>query len=85
MKRATITLPNDLAEALEAYQRDQEVPPPLTAVAQVALVAHTWLHDLLRGAALVNPTVDDYMAATARVAQYRTRTPFEPISVTKPV
>ena len=37
MKRATITLPNDLAEALEAYQRDQEVPPPLTAVAQVAL------------------------------------------------
>src|SRR5438067_13103263 len=37
MKRATITLPNDLAEALEAYQRDQEVPPPLTAMAQVAL------------------------------------------------
>jgi hypothetical protein len=37
MKRATITLPNDLAEALAAYQRDQEVPPPLTAVAQAAL------------------------------------------------
>jgi predicted nucleic acid-binding protein len=33
-------------------------------------VVHTWLDDVLRGAALVNPTVDDCMAATARVAQY---------------
>ena len=33
-------------------------------------VAHTWLDDVLRGAALVTPTVDDYMAATARVVQY---------------
>ena len=33
-------------------------------------VAHSWLDDVLRGAALVNPTVDDYMAAAARVPQY---------------
>lgn len=37
MRRATITLPDELEEALEAYRRDQEVPPALTAVAQVAI------------------------------------------------
>jgi hypothetical protein len=37
MKRATITLSGDIEEALEAYRRDQEVPPALTAVAQAAL------------------------------------------------
>lgn len=37
MKRATITVTDDLEEALEAYRRDQEVVPALTAVAQAAL------------------------------------------------
>lgn len=37
MRRATITLPDELEEALEAYRRDQEVPPALTAVARVAI------------------------------------------------
>lgn len=37
MKRATITLPDDLERALEAYRRSQGVPPPLTALAQAAL------------------------------------------------
>lgn len=37
MKRATITLPDDLEEVLEAYQRSQDVPVPLTAVTQAAL------------------------------------------------
>ena len=37
MKRATITLPDDLEEILEAYQRSQDVPAPLTTVAQAAL------------------------------------------------
>jgi hypothetical protein len=37
MKRATITLSNDIEEALEAYRSDQEIPPALTAVAQAAL------------------------------------------------
>jgi hypothetical protein len=37
MKRATITLPDDLEEALEVYLRSQEVPLPLTAVTQAAL------------------------------------------------
>jgi hypothetical protein len=37
MKRATITLPDDLAEATENYLRSQEAPPALTTVMQTAL------------------------------------------------
>ena len=37
MKRATVTIPDDLAEAVESYVRAQEAPPPLTAVVQAAL------------------------------------------------
>lgn len=40
MKRATITLPDDLDDALEAYRRDQDVPPALTTVAQAALAEY---------------------------------------------
>jgi hypothetical protein len=37
MKRATITLPDELEEALEAYQRSQDLPLPLTTLTQAAL------------------------------------------------
>ena len=37
MKRATITLPDELEEVLKAYQRSQDVPVPLTTVTQAAL------------------------------------------------
>ncbi len=37
MKRATITLPDELEHALEKYLGSQDVPLPLTAVAQAAL------------------------------------------------
>jgi hypothetical protein len=37
MKRATVTIPDDLERAVEAYMRDLEVPPALTAVMQTAL------------------------------------------------
>ena len=37
MKRATITIPEDLAAAVEGYVQAQETPPPLTAVVQTAL------------------------------------------------
>lgn len=37
MRRSTITIPEPLAEALEAYQRDQEAAPSVTAVVQTAL------------------------------------------------
>lgn len=37
MKRATMTLPTDLAKAVDEYVRAQEAPPALTAVVQAAL------------------------------------------------
>jgi hypothetical protein len=37
MKRATMTLPDDLAEAVEKYVQAQDAPPALTAVVQAAL------------------------------------------------
>jgi hypothetical protein len=37
MKRATMTFPDDLAQAVEEYVRAQEAPPALTTVVQAAL------------------------------------------------
>jgi hypothetical protein len=37
MKRATITLPDDLAEATDKYLQAQDAPPALTTVMQTAL------------------------------------------------
>ena len=37
MKRATMTFPDDLAEAMDNYAQAQEVPPSLTTVVQTAL------------------------------------------------
>jgi hypothetical protein len=37
MKRATMTFPDDLAEALDEYIHMQDVTPALTAVMQAAL------------------------------------------------
>lgn len=37
MKRATMTLPDDLAKAVNDYQKAQEAPPALTTVMQAAL------------------------------------------------
>ncbi len=37
MKRATITVPKDLAAAVDGYVQAQETPPAFTAVVQTAL------------------------------------------------
>lgn len=37
MKRATVTISEDIESNLEAYLRRQDVAPPLTAVVQAAL------------------------------------------------
>lgn len=37
MKRATVSIPDDLAKAVDNYVRAQDAPPPLTAVVQAAL------------------------------------------------
>ncbi len=37
MKRASVTITDDLEKALEAYRRDQDIPPRLIDVMQAAL------------------------------------------------
>jgi len=37
MKRATMTLPDDLAKAVDEYVQAQDAPPALTTVVQAAL------------------------------------------------
>jgi hypothetical protein len=37
MKRATITLPDDLAAGIDEYRRAQDAPPAFTTVMQAAL------------------------------------------------
>jgi hypothetical protein len=37
MKRATITIKDDLETVLDSYVKSQEVPPTLTAIVQTAL------------------------------------------------
>jgi hypothetical protein len=37
MRRATITLSDDIAEAVDEYLRAQEAPPALTTVVQAAM------------------------------------------------
>lgn len=37
MKRATVTIPEELEKALEAYRRDAEISPGISAVMQAAL------------------------------------------------
>ena len=37
VKRATVSIPDDLAKAVNSYVRAQDAPPPLTAVVQAAL------------------------------------------------
>ena len=37
MKRTTVTLPDDLAKAMDEYVQAQEAPPALTTVMQAAL------------------------------------------------
>jgi len=49
MKRATMSLPDDLAEAVDNYLRAQEVPPTLTAVVQTALREYLRERGFLQG------------------------------------
>jgi len=43
MRRATVTIPDDIAKAVDRYVRAQDAPPPLTAVVQAAL--HEYLSE----------------------------------------
>jgi hypothetical protein len=49
MKRATITFPDDLAEAVEQYRKTQDTVPPMTAIVQTALRQYLQERGFLRG------------------------------------
>jgi hypothetical protein len=51
MRRATVTIPEELARAVENYVRAQEARPPLTAVVQAALREYLEDRGYLRGGA----------------------------------
>jgi hypothetical protein len=40
MKRASVTITDDLEKALEAYRRDQDIPPRFIDVMQAALMEY---------------------------------------------
>jgi hypothetical protein len=48
MKRATMTLPDDLAQAVEEYVQAQDVPPTLTGLVQAALTEYLRERGFLR-------------------------------------
>jgi len=48
MKRATVTIPDELEKAVDSYVRSQEAPPPLTAIIQAALREHLEYRGYLR-------------------------------------
>ena len=48
MKRATMTLPDDLAKAVDDYVQAQEAPPALTTVVQAALREYLRARGFLR-------------------------------------
>ena len=50
MRRATVTIPDDLAKAVESYVQAQEARPPLTAVVQAALRQYLTERGYLRAA-----------------------------------
>lgn len=52
MKRATVTIPDELQKAVDSYVRAQEAPPPLTAVVQAALREYLAARGFLQGPAL---------------------------------
>lgn len=49
MKRATVTIPDDLGKAVDHYIRDQEAPPALTTVMQAALRQYLTQRGYLQG------------------------------------
>jgi hypothetical protein len=50
MKRATITLPDDIEQALQRFVQEQEVPVQLTAVVQAAVREYLGERGYLRAA-----------------------------------
>lgn len=68
MKRAAVTIPGDIASALEAYLADQRPTPPLTAVVHEALAALLAERGYLPGTAAGGGVHDSAQAPRPRCA-----------------
>jgi hypothetical protein len=69
MKRATITLPDDLAEATENYLRTQDAPPALTTVMQTALREYLKERGFLRARRPLRIRVAEHGSGRSDVSQ----------------
>jgi predicted nucleic acid-binding protein len=76
MKRATITLPDELEEALEAYRRSRELSLPLTALTQAAL--REYLER--RGFLPPSSTPEDFREAAGVMRKYHALSLFDAVA-----
>ncbi len=79
MKRATITVTDDLEPALEAFLRDQEIKPSLTRLLQIAL------REFLMSRGYLRPAVERASrppSAPSREAQQAPAPPPQPSQTT---
>ena len=75
MKRATVTIPDDLAQAVDSYVRAQEARPSLTAVVQAALRQYLTERGYLRAAGPLRITPAKRKTSRRDVSQAQDRSP----------
>jgi hypothetical protein len=73
MRRATITIPHELEAGLDAYTRQQEVSPALTAVVQAALQEYLARRGFLPGARTLRVTPAKKGSGTKDVSLHHDR------------
>jgi hypothetical protein len=73
MKRATMTLPDDLAKAVEKYLASQEAPPSLTTMVQAALRQYLSERGFLRTRKTLEITPARYGSGRSDVSQQHDR------------
>jgi len=69
MKQATITINNELEEALDAYWRDRGLPPDLTTVTQDALKDYLAAHGYLSQPRVLRITPADKGSGETDISQ----------------
>lgn len=73
MRRATVTLPDDLARAVENYVQAQDAAPPLTAIVQAALRQYLTERGYLRAAGSLSITPARHGSGRRDVSQAHDR------------
>jgi hypothetical protein len=73
MRRATVTIPDDLAKAVESYAQAQEARPALTAVVQAALRQYLTQRGYLRAAGPLRITPAEHGSGRRDVSEEHDR------------